>query len=275
MLAPMRPAMSLVLAGIDWQRPWLAHWREQGLQLQAAPDWLVAINAIVAARALTNTRGLALRFVAQNSLPPDTGYEAYIHEHGQVPTRDNLHDFFNGLAWLRFPQIKRTLNALQAAEIQRRLTMPSAGGSRGRQRDAATLFDENAAVFICSDPALIQALRAHDWQTLLQDRAGDFGRCYQVELFGHALLEKLVQPYKAITAHAWVMAVEASWFALGEAARRADIDTRLATQLQAGFTSADFTPLPVLGVPNWWPEQNTAFYHDAAVFRPKRIRSAL
>ena len=266
--------MSPALAGIDWQRPWLAHWREQGLPLQASPDWLVAINQIAAVRGLTNPRGLPLRFVAQHVLPPDTGYEAFIYEHGQIPTRDNLHDFFNGLAWLRFPQIKRTLNALQAAEIQRRLSMPSAEGSRGRQRDAATLFDENAALFICSDPALIEALRAHDWQSLFQVRAGDFGRCCEVELFGHALLEKLVQPYKAITAHAWVMTVESSWFELQDAVKCADIDTRLATQLQAGFTSADFTPLPMLGVPNWWPEQDAAFYKDASVFRPQRIRSA-
>ncbi len=42
--------------------------------------------------------------------------------------------------------------------------------------------------------------------------------------------------------------------------------------VQAGFTSADFTPLPVLGVPNWWPDQDAAFYADASVFRPKRIR---
>ena len=266
--------MSPSLAGIDWQRPWLAHWREQGLQLQASPDWLAGINEVATARGLTNPRGLPLRFVAQDSLPPDTGYEAYIHEHGQVPTRDNLHDFFNGLAWLRFPQIKRTLNGLQAAEIQRRLAMPSSGGSRGRQRDAATLFDENAALFICSDPALIDALRAHDWQVVLQQRAGDFGLCYELELFGHALIEKLVHPYKAITAHAWVMAVEPSWFALGEAERCTEIDSRVAMQLQAGFTSADFTPLPVLGVPNWWPDQDAAFYADSSVFRPKRIRPA-
>jgi len=74
------------------------------MQLQAAPDWLAAINVTASACGLTNQRGLPLRFVAQQSLPPDTAYEAHIHQHAQVPTRDNLHDFFNGLAWLRFPQ---------------------------------------------------------------------------------------------------------------------------------------------------------------------------
>ncbi len=60
-----------------------------------------------------------------------------------MPTRDNLHDFFNGLAWLHFPQAKRCLNELQAAEIdQRRRGRPP----RGPLRDALTLFDENGAV---------------------------------------------------------------------------------------------------------------------------------
>lgn len=267
--------MSPSLAGIDWQRPWLAQWRETGLPLQLAPDWMAAVNEAAAAHELSNQRGLPLRFVSQQSLPPETGYEAFIHASGQVPTRDNLHDFFNALAWLRYPRIKRTLNALQAAEIARSLASPPTSGSRGRQRDAATLFDENAALFICSDASLVDALRAHDWHEVFERRAQAFGSSYVVELFGHALLEKLVQPYKAITAHAWVLNVDAAWFELGDAARHIDLDARVTEQIQSGFTSIDFTPLPVLGVPHWWPNQDAAFYGDASVFRPRRVKASL
>ena len=36
-----------------------------------------------------------------------------------------------------------------------------------------------------------------------------------------------------------------------------------------------FTPLPVLGVPGWWPaNEATGFYADAQVFRPLRVASA-
>ena len=36
-------------------------------------------------------------------------------------------------------------------------------------------------------------------------------------------------------------------------------------------TSRDFAPLPVLGVPGWWPaNESPAFYADATVFRPGR-----
>jgi len=33
---------------------------------------------------------------------------------------------------------------------------------------------------------------------------------------------------------------------------------------------ADLSPLPLMGIPGWWPraEQNEAFYSDRQVFRP-------
>jgi len=37
-----------------------------------------------------------------------------------------------------------------------------------------------------------------------------------------------------------------------------------------GMTAA-FTPLPVLGVPGWWPaSENFSFYDDSHVFRPRK-----
>ena len=86
-------------------------------------------------------------------------------------------------------------------------------------------------------------------------------------------MEKLVHPYKAITAHTRVVLVDDGYFALDHAARRAWIDRRVAQELaDQGLSNADFTPLPVSGVPGWWPEQDAAFYADASVFRPKRQR---
>jgi hypothetical protein len=90
-------------------------------------------------------------------------------------------------------------------------------------------------------------------------------------LFGHALMEKLVAPRKAITAHVRVLYAPDAWFDLGWEDRRAWIDMQVAGQLAAcGLSTAGFTPLPVLGVPGWWREQDEAFYLDDTVFRPKR-----
>ena len=85
-------------------------------------------------------------------------------------------------------------------------------------------------------------------------------------------MEKLVAPYKAITAHTWVVSADDAFFSLPSAARRAWIDAQVAGKLaQHGLSTASFTPLPVLGVPGWWAGQDAAFYADVAVFRPKRV----
>jgi hypothetical protein len=50
------------------------------------------------------------------------------------------------------------------------------------------------------------------------------------------------------------------------------LDERIAEMLLGDPpTSRDFAPLPVLGVPGWWPaNESMAFYDDASVFRPGR-----
>jgi hypothetical protein len=50
------------------------------------------------------------------------------------------------------------------------------------------------------------------------------------------------------------------------------MDDWVAGHLDADTVSArPFAHLPVLGVPGWWPDNETAgFYQDPAVFRPAR-----
>ena len=223
---------------------------------------------------IQNQRGLPVCFVQQDALPPDVSYEAFIHTTGQVPTRDNLHDFFNTLVWLSFPRIKQQLNALQATEIGK----AGIGGSRGATRDVATLFDENAALIVvrsCSvGNELFDGLRGHLWSKVFIDLRIEFIEHSDVWLFGHALLEKLVNPYKSITAHAWVVFAEDDYFEKTDEQRREWLDTRVARELEQPAEEelhpARFTPLPVSGVPGWWPGQDQAFYADQKVFRPKR-----
>ena len=190
-----------------------------------------------------------------------------------MPTRDNLHDYFNALVWLTFPRIKRQLNALQAAEI----AAAGIGKSRGPARDAATIFDENAALLAVREgeegSALIDDLRAHRWDDALYTGRERFERDCQAWLFGHAAMEKLVAPRKAITAHAMIVRVPAEYFTLAADARREWLDAQVAAGLaEEGLSTTVFTPLPVLGVPGWWGDQDRAFYADTSVFRPKRIR---
>ena len=187
-------------------------------------------------------------------------YEQYIFDTGRVPTRDGLHDFFNGLCWMQFPLTKIRLNQLQAAQIAQTGIQPV----RGPARDALTVFDENAAFFHGPD-ALWEALAAKDWQSLFVTLRPLWAQTRLV-LFGHALLEKLVYPRKPITAH--VFRAQAATNSI------ADMDEWVATDLSADkLATKPFAHLPVLGVPLWWPDnEDPAFYRDTGVFRlPKAI----
>jgi len=260
-----------VLQAIDWSRPWYESVRTAAGQLAAGAHFRDEFCRQAAALGLRNHQGLPLSFVPQEALPDGTAYEAFIGATGGVPTRDNLHDFFNGLVWLSFPRIKVQLNALQAAQIAR----DGVGKSRGPARDGATIFDENAALLVVRDcaagHALTDALRGHRWHEAFIGMRAGFGPDAQVWLFGHALMEKLVAPRKAITAHTRVVVAGDDFFTLDHDARRAWLDRKVAGELAAqGLSTADFTPMQVLGVPGWWPDQDDAFYLDATVFRPKR-----
>ena len=261
-----------MLEQIDWTRHWYDAVRPAFNRLDKGVDTVSdALNAGATGLGLLNASGLPVRFVPQSDLPEGHAYEQFIGATGCVPTRDNLHDFFNGLVWLTFPRIKQKLNALQAAQI----ALAGVGKSRGPARDAATIFDENAALLLVrdSDPAreLVDALRGHRWTEALCDRRAQFGTDVQLWLFGHALMEKLVAPRKAITAHTRVVVAPDGYFALDWEAQRRWIDEAVSSELAADdLTTSSFTPLPVLGVPGWYEGQNAAFYADTSVFRPKR-----
>jgi len=210
-----------------------------------------------ASATLTLGSGGAVEFVSQGELPSDIAYEAFIYSLKRVPTRDNLHDFFNGLCWLRFPKTKSRLNFLQAQEI----TSQGVGATRGPLRDALTLFDENVLLLQSSD-ALWQALQDRDWIKLFVQLRDEWQSAHVVT-FGHALLEKLVTPYKSITAHVYRIASDV------DVQDDKALDGWLASDLQPNFLATKpFLPLPVLGIPGWWPEnENASFYTDTQVFR--------
>jgi hypothetical protein len=245
--------MSNGLADIDRQAPWLAPYRKVGEPLAQQ-----VMQGASCAAALNSCAAMPVRFVPQSALPDGMAYEQYIFEQGGVPTRDGLHDFFNGIIWQHFPLAKQRLNQLQAAQI----AADGVQAVRGPVRDAITVFDENAALLHAPD-TLWDALVARDWQRLFIELRPLWAQA-SLHLFGHALLEKLGSPRKPISAH--VYRVQPATNSI------ADLDAWLAQDLTAAkLAGKPFVPLPVLGVPGWWPANDgPAFYADTQVFRPLR-----
>ena len=240
-----------------WSHPWLIPWQHIGEDILKA--WNQHPDALHACLAAKQTDFVA---IPQTLLPSDEAYEAFIYRTHTVPTRNNAHDFFNGLCWLRFPQTKQQLNRLQAQAIHKE----GVTAQRGALRDALTLFDENAAL-LCAPEVLWQALKTQDWQALFVTHRQAWHQAH-LTLFGHALLEKLLKPYKGITAHVLCVPVPVDVQAAGDAALDAWLSQRLhETEMQG----KPFLPLPVLGVPAWWPpNEDMGFYADPQVFRPQK-----
>lgn len=247
------------LRGVDWTAPWLWPWRVPGEALaQRVCSGERQIDVLN--EAAQGSPQCPVRFIPQAQLPKGVAYEQHIFATACVPTREGLHDFFNALCWMHFPATKKKLNQLQAEQIARLGIAPV----RGPARDALTVFDENAA-FLQAPDALWDALSAKDWQRLFIDLRPLWQQAHLV-LFGHALLEKLVNPRKSITAHVY----------RAQAASKsiADLDAWIAADVCADkLASKPFAHLPVLGVPQWWAgNESMAFYTDANVFRAPRAK---
>ncbi len=253
--AGLTPSAPEAVPVLDAAAPWFTAWWPW-----VAPAWTHWQRHGHVAAALNALPSRApVEFVAQSALPQGQAYEDFIYAQQRVPTRDNLHDFFNGCCWHRFPQTKLRLNQLQGEEIQRR----GVHATRGPLRDALTLFDENVALLQAPD-VLWQALEARDWQRLFVTLRPLWQEVHWV-VFGHALLEKLVQPYKAITAHVYRVAPEV---APGDQA----LDAWLAATLTPEhLATKPYQPLPVMGIPGWCPaNEDPSYYADQEVFRDRR-----
>jgi hypothetical protein len=245
------------LEAIDWTVPWLSPWRAAGEPV--AKDICAGISCANALnRANSANSAPPVRFVGQSELPSGESYEGFIFRTGLCPTREGLHDFFNGLCWLQFPRTKARLNALHMEQIVQTGIQPV----RGPARDGLTVFDENAA-FLCAPDTLWDALEDKDWHTLFVRRR-TLWEDARLVLFGHALLEKLVSPRKPITAHVYRAVVASNSIV--------DLDTWVSEDLNAQrLADKPFAHLPVLGVPGWWAaNEDPLFYADASVFRPPK-----
>jgi hypothetical protein len=217
---------------------------------------LERLNAQAAELEIRTESGKPLRFVPPGA--KDAYYEIKVFETGKVETRpDNLHDFFNALAWLSFPRTKARINALHAAEI------PTEGARRGRLRDLLTIFDEGGAIVQCDDRELLSMLKNFGWKDLFWHNRDKVRAAMRIVVLGHAVLEQALEPRPGITCKAIMIPATADPDA-------AALDWL--GRLPPGASPRDLAPLPIFGYPGW-SAQDERFYDDARYFRPQPVKS--
>lgn len=230
---------------------------------------------------LYNHQNFPLSFTHQNDLEHGTAYETHIGTHHKIPTRDNLHDWFGACVWSAFPKTKSLLNAKHLAYINHNNT----ANKRNRVRDTITVFDENGAILVVADDEIGveigQALTAFDWQICLIKRRNHWSdyqnnkdKKAKVFIFGHALLEQLINPYKSLCSHTFIIRVNPLFFEKSITEQLTILDNQLAkemgTFLTDDITPRQLNPLPILGVPYFWENDDPTFYDDPFVFRNGR-----
>jgi hypothetical protein len=229
------------------------------------------LNALARERSVCTGSGAPLAFVPAS--PSGAGlaapYEVRVFRTGEVPTRtDGWHDLFNALAWLAFPRTKAVLNRIHHDELVRR---PWAR-ERGTARDVLTLFDEGGVIVACAAPALARCLEAFRWKELFWTRRREATQAMRFFIFGHAILEKSLAPYKGVTAKVLLIDVGPESLALPAPALVGLLDAQAADHFaRPGSLASTRTlhPLPILGIPGWTPEnEDPSYYDDENVFRP-------
>ncbi len=231
---------------------------------------LAELNRLCAEREVVSGGGGPLEFVPQEAKTGEP-YEKRVYAYGKVLTRNrNWHDLFNALVWITFPKAKAAINRHHYREMQAR----EGGEARGAVRDALTLFDESGVIVASSDAGLSQLLTGFQWKELFWSRREEVVRSMRFHLFGHALYEKALKPYKGVTAKSVILDLSAGELERPLPQQLAALDAQLArtfADMRALGATEAYAPLPVLGVPGWAADNEyERYYDDTQHFRPGR-----
>ncbi len=255
------------IPALNFHHPAFDPYRDEIIYLtlaQRMPDFAL-LNTLATARGLVNARNLPLHFAAPERHLPARDYERHILLTGCIPTRtETWHDVMNALVWLRFPQFKAALNAAHGEAIT-----TETGTQRGRRRDALTALDESGVWVIADDASLTTLLAQRQWRALFWEQRALVRSHMQFVVVGHALLEKMLRPYPALTGKCLLLGSPAPTLNLWPLNQ---IQTQARLALDRLNTPDLLVPLPLMGIPGW-DELNAhpAYYDNASIFRHPRL----
>ncbi|MEQ5807186.1 DUF3025 domain-containing protein [Alteromonas sp. NFXS44] len=230
------------------------------------------LNDVVRRHHPVNWPGPEFKGQSSFALSEQRYYEQIIFEDNVVPTRENSwHDLFNALIWLQFPLTKRCLNNLHMQDISRFGVSP-----RTPARNRITHFDECGVVIAVPDDMkaqaepLLNALAMHNWQQVLVEHRDKWGQLLFPVIFGHANLEMLLNPFTGLTGKWMAVTVPPGFASMSFEQQCRETDCAMEQKIASCdvFQSKGMLhPLPLLGVPGWYPVQDRQFYASTDYFR--------
>lgn len=267
------------LPGFLQTSPMFEPLREVGESFARLDHWpkierLNQLNANSISGMMTKS-GKRIQFVPQAKATNEfvQQYEPRIYLTGEIATREqNWHDLFNALAWVTFPRSKAALNQLHYHALLRERRPDKV--VRSPVRDAATLIDESGVVVVSCSDYLIQLLKNFEWKALFWEQRATVQEHMKFFLFGHGLYEKALYPYLGMTGKGILFHVSETFFNQRSIDQIGMMDSWLDDFLSREYlTSADLTPVPVLGYPGWSPDNADSIYYDnQRYFRPRAMR---
>lgn len=220
-------------------------------------------------RNIKSFNGENIHPVAQGDTPEkfDDLYESRIYLKGELQTRlENWHDFFNAMCWLQFPKIKSALNQLHFEHSQQR----EEGSNRSPLENAIALFDECGAIIVADDEKYLDLIRNHQWKEIFHNNKEIWGTHIQCYVFGHAMHEKALTPYIGMTTHSVLLKKDTIFFEQSYLSQLTELDVQVSNiWLDREIKKTrDLQPIPLLGIPSWYLQQNDDFYNNTDYFRP-------
>jgi hypothetical protein len=220
------------------------------------------------ARGLPSALSPWFDFVEQDraELAAAGSFDRLLAKTNSVPTRSHsFHDLLGALIWLHFPALKTAIHHAQLA---------SDPAARGPRENAATHLDESGVLVLSSESTFFEELAALEWTRVFWERRAELQQTTRFLVFGHGLLDALRDPHPRLMGMALFAHIPRDRLTLAASDFRLFIDAALASRLPAFLSEpALLAPLPVLGVPDWSPNQSRVYYQDERYFRTVRRRA--
>ena len=177
-------------------------------------------------------------------------YDALVFKEKKIPIRkDVLHDYFNALTWLAFPNSKKKLNKKNFTLLEHNYL--SGNKNRPRNIDLTTLLDESGIIIFTNNSFLSSLIRQKKWKTVFWDNRDTVKKSFRFFLFGHSLFEKIMNEYIGTTARALIIFNESLPF---EKITISNVDQILSDYIDQEFFFLNLektVAIPLFAIPGW------------------------